>query len=106
MKQYHGTRETGTPVVWIEDGRVLKMLRHQKLHSPTGIEWGYGGSGPADLALSLLMDALNDRRRAKALHQAFKWDIVAGLPHEEWTLTMDEIQQWAQQHEDETQKAE
>lgn len=23
-------------------------------HSPTGVEWGYGGSGPADMALTIL----------------------------------------------------
>jgi len=33
-------------------------LPHIKRHSPTGMEWGYGGSGPADLARSLLIDAL------------------------------------------------
>lgn len=33
-------------------------LPHITRHSPTGMEWGYGGSGPADLARSLLIDAL------------------------------------------------
>lgn len=33
-------------------------LPHIKRHSPTGMEWGYAGSGPADLARSLLIDAL------------------------------------------------
>jgi hypothetical protein len=27
-------------------------------HSPTGFEWGYAGSGPADLALNILEDSL------------------------------------------------
>ncbi len=26
-------------------------------HSPSGFEWGYGGSGPADLALNILLAA-------------------------------------------------
>ena len=30
-------------------------------HSPTGFEWGYGGSGPADLALNILLAATADR---------------------------------------------
>ncbi|MBT9252140.1 MAG: hypothetical protein KM296_00220 [Brockia lithotrophica] len=34
-------------------------LHHVERHSPTGFEWGYGGSGPADLALSILHDYLN-----------------------------------------------
>jgi hypothetical protein len=27
-------------------------------HSPAGFDWGYGGSGPAQLALAMLADAL------------------------------------------------
>ena len=30
-------------------------------HSPIGFEWGYGGSGPADLALNILLAATTDR---------------------------------------------
>lgn len=33
-------------------------LPHVKRHSPTGMSWGYAGSGPADLARSLLIDVL------------------------------------------------
>jgi hypothetical protein len=33
-------------------------LPHIVRHSPAGMEWGYAGSGPADLARSLLIDAL------------------------------------------------
>ena len=29
-------------------------------HSPTGYEWGYGGSGPADLALNIVENILWD----------------------------------------------
>jgi len=35
-----------------------KPLKHQVYHSPTGFEWGYGGSGPADLARSIMWDHL------------------------------------------------
>src|SRR5512135_81505 len=40
------------------DGTVVSEdeLRHLVKHSPTGFSWGYGGSGPADLALSILRD--------------------------------------------------
>ena len=33
------------------DTNVPHLVVH---HSPTGYEWGYGGSGPADLALNIL----------------------------------------------------
>ena len=41
-------------------------------HSPTGFEWGYGGSGPADLALNILLKATGDRDFSAQHHQAFK----------------------------------
>ena len=65
-------------------------------HSPGGFEWGYLGSGPAQLALALLADHFGvkpgqtrtpEGDRAIHLHQAFKSLIVAVLPHEGWTLT-------------------
>lgn len=57
-------------------------------HSPTGFEWGYGGSGPAQLALAILADALDDDERALRLHQKFKWQVIAVLDREHaWLLS-------------------
>lgn len=70
-------------------------LPHVVLHSPTGYEWGYGGSGPADLALSILTHYLGDRRQAELLHQEFKWDFIAKFSREKgWVLTGAEIAAW------------
>jgi hypothetical protein len=61
-------------------------------HSPTGFGWGYGGSGPAQLALALLADALGDDDLAVRLHQAFKFKVVACWPEgERWWITADQI---------------
>lgn len=64
---YHGhAPETGGPgLVTVETtaGEALGPLAHQVRHSPTGFAWGYGGSGPADLARSLLAAALGDNAR-------------------------------------------
>lgn len=61
----HGSGEPGGGrLVTVEqDGQVLGLLRHVVRHSPTGMTWGYAGSGPADLALSLLVDALGEDAR-------------------------------------------
>jgi hypothetical protein len=40
--------------------RPLELRLDLFNHSPTGFEWGYGGSGPAQLALAIL--ALSPRR--------------------------------------------
>ena len=75
------------------NGRPLNPRLDLWNHSPTGFEWGYGGSGPAQLALALLADHLGDDRKAVELHQPFKWAVVAKLPKQGWTLTTEQITQ-------------
>lgn len=43
-------------VVFEEDGAETPLPGRNELvnHSPTGFEWGYGGSGPAQLAFAIL----------------------------------------------------
>jgi Family of unknown function (DUF6166) len=63
-------------------------------HSPTGFCWGYAGSGPAQLALAILLDHLNgDRERALSLYQEFKFKVIARLPmDEDFILTDQQIE--------------
>ncbi len=62
-------------------------------HSPTGISWGYGGSGPAQCALAILLDYLGDEGEAQKQYQYFKFSVVASLPQKAgWTLTGREIE--------------
>jgi hypothetical protein len=63
------------------------------LHSPTGMEWGYGGSGPADLALNILAPIVG-HERAIRLYGKFKFDIVATLPRSGGTITSTQISEW------------
>jgi hypothetical protein len=85
VKIYEGRRSPLAVEVTV-DGQPLDPRFDLWNHSPTGFEWGYGGSGPAQLALALLADHLGDDERAVALHQDFKWAVVVNLPHS-WTLT-------------------
>lgn len=61
------------------DGRRLTPTRSLKVwnHSPDGFEVGYGGSGPAQLALAILLEAGLSDKRAVRLHQPFKWTFIA-----------------------------
>jgi hypothetical protein len=63
------------------DGQYLDPGPSQKLrnHSPTGFNWGYGGSGPAQLALAILLDHFGENI-AQEYYQAFKWQFVATWP--------------------------
>ena len=76
-------------------------MEHRVCHSPTGLSWGYAGSGPADLARSILWDFLGNEP-ARWLYQAFKFAFVAGWPQDgSWVLTAEEIRQWllGEEHE-------
>jgi Family of unknown function (DUF6166) len=98
-KTYIGTphRESvsGQSLVTVCDGQKSKPLPLRLdlfNHSPTGFSWGYGGSGPAQLALALLADALGDDDRAIRLHQCFKFKVVACWPEgERWWITAEQI---------------
>ena len=64
-------------------------------HSPTGIEWGYGGSGPAQLALGILADALGSDRLASRLYQRFKFEWVAPWHQERaWIISQLQVACW------------
>jgi hypothetical protein len=91
--RYNGTRdENQTCQVRRVDGTKLPLRLDLVNHSPTGFEWGYGGSGPAQLALAILADYLKDDARAVQLHQSFKWVCIARLPRNgPWSLTGREI---------------
>ncbi len=51
-------------------------------HSPDGFNWGYSGSGPAQLALALLLE-FSDAGTAEAHYQDFKGDVISQLPKDE-----------------------
>jgi uncharacterized protein DUF6166 len=92
MKRYQGRREGYVVDVTVEGHRLNPRLDLWN-HSPTGFEWGYGGSGPAQLALALLADHLGDDVEAVRLHQEFKRAVVANLSHRSWILTSLELKQ-------------
>jgi|SRR5437868_6218661 hypothetical protein len=92
MKTYVGRRQG-----YVAEVRANGVPLHPRLdlwnHSPSGFEWGYAGSGPAQLALALLADHLDDDERAVDLHHGFKLAVIARLPRIGWTLTGQQIQE-------------
>jgi hypothetical protein len=95
MKRYEGKRANSQTVVTV-NGQPLNPRFDLWNHSPTGFEWGYGGSGPAQLALAILADALDNDAAACRWHQEFKFTVVAGLPEQSWSLTDNEIRRTVQ----------
>ena len=83
-----------------------EVLSNLGYHSPEGFQIGYGGSGPADLAYSILVDYFvrtlmpngvidlaGTKRRVEVLHQQFKRDLVA-TAKEHFQIDSDFIEEW------------
>jgi hypothetical protein len=76
--------------------------RGDHCHSPAGFNWGYGGSGPSELARQILWDYLGASPHP-ALYQDFKRDVVARFPQEQgWKLPARQILDWLRAREDDT----
>lgn len=82
-------------------------------HSPTGFEFGYGGSGPADLALNVCQWYLESTHYQGAktqcfdgncfslawvLHQDFKRTFIANAPQRGVVIAFAQIKSWFDQH--------
>jgi len=73
-----------------------------KNHSPDGFAWGYGGSGPAQLALAICLDQL-PTDKALACYQAFKWKYIAMLPPSDFETEIEDPKHFFIQNEIENQ---
>lgn len=84
--------------VWI-NGKELLPDKSQSVynHSPDGFNWGYEGSGCAQLAIAILLKCLGDTKYAKditSVYQDFKREFIAKLKlDEEFEINVD-INKW------------
>jgi hypothetical protein len=99
---YQGIRRTlGETIVTKEPhGVALPPCFDIHNHSPTGFEWGYGGSGPAQLSLAITFDVLggNDPQltegereaiteRTRHVYQKVKAVWTRYIAVDEWVVT-------------------
>lgn len=80
------------------NGQSLSPQESQKIvnHSPDGFAWGYGGSGPSQLALAILL-CYTSKESATRLYQNFKWDVVAKLEGD-FKLSEADVVKWVQEN--------
>lgn len=78
------------------NGIRTNVYQKEVKHSPTGLEFGYGGSGPADMALNILL-MFTDRDTAHNLYQEFKWEFIAKDNHK-IVIRPEQIRQFIQTH--------
>ena len=98
MKTYVGILTKGDLRILVHDTEkeVPFDLEHIKRHSPTGMNIGYGGAGPADTALSILADCIG-LEKIEAIYHYFKNDFVANWKPVSgvcFQIKSDEIQNW------------
>ncbi len=100
MTEYHGLRVGDLCGVFVHDGDDPPAPTYLPISPRPGRryagahEWGYGGSGPHQLAWDLLIHAQGDPDTAAQLYRAFAADVVSVLPRESWMLTQLEIRDW------------
>ena len=96
------------------DGTARSSIPQRHIHyAPMGFDWGFGGSGPADLALNVLAlflpltpdatgvvlrDGSSISEAAWALHQEFKYDLIATLPRAGGDISARSIRAWITKH--------
>ena len=77
------------------DGEILDPKPSQAVynHSPDGFAWGYDGSGPAQLALAILIHAGIPQMRALQYYQLFKRQFISKLERDSFRLDVD-VRHW------------
>ena len=88
-------------VLIIDENRSVSFLkpeRSQRIrnHSPDGFNWGYAGSGPAQLALALLLEVTNDEQIARAHYDDFTYQVIGRVTSQEtnWEIEEQKIVEW------------
>jgi len=81
------------------NGDAIVNIPHKwRYHSPTGFGWGYAGSGPADLALNILLYCGCSREKSFEMHQEFKRDFIVGIPYDGGTIAVEAVKEWVGKH--------
>ena len=72
--------------VWLDNERLNPEVSQKIInHSPDGFNWGYGGSGAAQLALAIILKLTGKANG----YQDFKWNIIAKLPQGNFEITFE-----------------
>jgi hypothetical protein len=74
------------------------LRRDEARHSPAGFNWGYSGSGPAELARAVLIACCpdDDFVRQPYVYQSFKAVYVSVIRTEAWALRRSEVRRWVE----------
>ena len=109
MYMFKTPRQTDIHLRRDTTGAAVADVCHLRHHASSGFEWGYEGSGPADLALSslaefapsadaedrvMLADGAHCSRFAWKHHLAFRAEFVAALPQTGGVIRAANVHAW------------
>lgn len=96
----------------LRDGRKVINVKHLIRHHARELDWGYGGAGPADLALNVLHHLIpakpgDDMRvggiivseQAWRMYQAFKWRFIQPIPDEGGSVPIANMTRWIKEQQ-------
>ena len=91
---FRGVRQDGRVLVTL-DGTPLDWRASLAIYeiSPTGVEWGFSGAGPRQLAHALLL-ASTDQATADRWCYPFYTEVTSRLPKNRWALDAGDILAW------------
>ena len=96
-------------VLIIDENLTAKILRPErsqavKNHSPDGFNWGYAGSGPAQLALAILLEVTNDETQALTHYHDYERQVIASITSQttNWEIEEQKIIAWLEAQETES----
>jgi len=102
--EYCGPYDGGDIILERRNGTAFINVPHAIVrHSPTGFEWGYGGSGPADAALNILYAVTQDKEVADRYYQEFKWDFISIAPEQGAIIPRRAILRWLKRKQKEAE---
>ena len=82
MKIFRGRKSVvGCIVELADEGYTTQLSLEKSLqivdHAPDGFQWGYMGSGPAQLSAAILNEVTGDPEITREYYQLFKFDYVS-----------------------------
>lgn len=86
---FKGDRTIDGSVVTV-DGASLDARLSLKTFTDRGLEWGYEGDGPRQVALAILVEHIGDHERAQALCEDFMLRVVANFGNE-WEMSSKDV---------------
>jgi hypothetical protein len=81
-------------MVYVDDVELSPHPSYMIYNHAPDFEWGYGGQGPSQLALAILLDCTGNATLSIRLHQPFKRDFIENAEFDGFIIMESMIVKW------------